>query len=309
MSPQAPIDAERLRALLGAFDPVRFDIVARRPHDLDWGSAVVERLDLSGPTGPVRAYLTGPARPWTHVPAVVYVHAHGNRYAIGASELVDGRPSLVAPPYGKALAGAGIAALCIDLPCFGERPEPAEPALSKSHLWAGRTLFGAMLAELEGAVNLLAGEAGVDARRVGAMGLSMGATLSYWLAALDRRIAAVAHLCCFADLATLIASGAHDLHGHYMTVPGLASAATTGAIAGLVAPRPHLVCLGADDPLTPTDAVATGLRDLAGAYAAAGAAAALEVLIEPGSGHTETARMRAAVLAFFTRTLGAPVAT
>jgi dipeptidyl aminopeptidase/acylaminoacyl peptidase len=40
---------------------------------------------------------------------------------------------------------------------------------------------------------------GVDAGRIGAMGLSMGATHAYWLAALDDRVAAVAHLCAFAE--------------------------------------------------------------------------------------------------------------
>ena len=42
------------------------------------------------------------------------------------------------------------------------------------------------------------------------------------LAALDDRIKAVAHLCCFADYDTMIELGAHDGHGHYMTIPGLA---------------------------------------------------------------------------------------
>ena len=65
----------------------------------------------------------------------------------------------------------------------------------------------------------------------------MGATLAFWLAALDPRMKAVAHLCCFADLETLVASGAHDLHGLYMTVPGLLAVARTGEIAGLIAPR------------------------------------------------------------------------
>jgi pimeloyl-ACP methyl ester carboxylesterase len=42
---------------------------------------------------------------------------------------------------------------------------------------------------------------------IAAMGLSMGATHAYWLAALDDRVAAVAHLCAFADMGPLIAGG------------------------------------------------------------------------------------------------------
>ncbi len=87
--------------------------------------------------------------------------------------------------------------------------------------------------------------------RVGVMGLSMGATLAYWLAALDSRITSAAHLCCFADMGELVASGAHQLHGLYMVVPGLVHEYRTGDIAGSVAPRPQLACMGATDPLTP----------------------------------------------------------
>lgn len=92
-------------------------------------------------------------------------------------------------------------------------------------------------------------------------GISMGATLAYFLAAIDQRVSAVAHLCCYADLATLVEIGAHDLHGHYLTVPGLLAETSSGAIAGLVAPRPQLICVGSGDPLTPPLAVARAYAD------------------------------------------------
>lgn len=290
----------RLVTLLGGFKPTSFRINVRRvlPHALP--ATRVERLDLVSRNGVrVRAILTGPDREWRDCPAVLYCHAHGNRYDIGASELIDGRPALLSPPYAQALAQAGAIALCIDLPCFGERQSDSESATAKRHLWNGTTLFGAMLGDLSGAVTVLGGIDGVDPTRISAFGLSMGATLAFWLGALDTRIAAVAQLCCFCDLATLVDGGGHDLHGIYMMVPGLLGAFSTGEIAGLIAPRPQLIGVGRQDPLTPPAAVDVGLAQVRKAYEQRGAASALRIVISPGTGHVETPAMRAAVIASF----------
>ncbi len=40
----------------------------------------------------------------------------------------------------------------------------------------------------------------------------------------------------------------HDLHGIYLTIPGLLEVAGNGEIAGLIAPRPQLICIGDRDP-------------------------------------------------------------
>ena len=230
-------------------------------------------------------------------PAVLYIHAHGNRYDIGAREVLDGREALHGP-IGPELAQAGFRVLAIDMPCFGGRAGTQESAAAKAALWYGRSLAGQMLGELSSALDWLAGDPGTDPARIGVFGLSMGATLGYWLGAVDTRLAAVAHLCCFADFAPLVESGAHDLHGLYLTVPGLLDLASNGEIAGLIAPRPQFVGLGEADALTPPAAVGPALERLRAAYAAAGAAGALRVHLEPGVGHQETAEMRRAVLDF-----------
>ncbi|MBF9035569.1 alpha/beta hydrolase family protein [Rhodobacterales bacterium HKCCE2091] len=228
--------------------------------------------------------------------AVLYCHAHGGNYALGRDELLHGRPALQGA-YGPALAAAGFAALAIDLPCFGQRRDPPESARAKEGLWRGTPLFGRMLAELAAAFRWL------DAQGIGpvaTLGLSMGATHAFWLAALEPGIAAAAHIACFADLEALVETGNHDLHGNYMTVPGLLPAARTGQIAGLVAPRPQLVCAGRLDPLTPPAALDRGLSDLAAAYAGTGT---LETLVDPNLGHAESPAMRAAVMDFLQRVL------
>lgn len=262
----------------------------------DRGDHVVERLALGIRGAALRGILVRP-RGEGPFPAVLYCHAHGGRYEIGADELLDGRPSLISP-YGPVLAAAGYAALAIDMPTFGARREPGESALSKALLWHGRTLMGAMLGDQLAAFDHLAGRADVDRTRIAALGLSMGATHAFFLGALEPALAGVAHLCCFADWESLVATGAHDLHGHYMTIPGLLERTTVGRIAGMVAPRPQLVCVGDRDPLTPPEAVDRALAETRAAYAARGAAGALTFLRSPDTGHVETPAMRAAVLAF-----------
>ncbi|MGO4831676.1 alpha/beta hydrolase family protein [Rhizobiaceae sp. 2RAB30] len=263
------------------------------------GTHVIERLHFRSDDGsPIRGILARPAAADRPLPAILYGHAHGDRYDIGAGELVEGRPALLDPP-GPAFARQGYVTFCIDMPVFGERAATSESAASKAALWHGGTLFGQMLGEQSGALTWLAQRNDVDPRRVGMTGISMGATLTYFVAAVDRRIAAIAHLCCYADFRTLIETGAHDRHGHYLTIPGLLKETSTGEIAGMVAPRPQLICVGTEDPLTPPVAVRRAFAATAAAYERAAAAPALSLISEQGIGHNETPSMRRAVLDFF----------
>ncbi len=263
---------------------------------------VVERLWFITADGEaVRGLLTRPVQTgrW---PGLLYIHAHGARYDIGADELLDGRPALLGP-LGPEFARRGFVTLMIEMPAFGTRAEPNESARTKTCLWRGRSLAGQMMGEQQSAFEWLAAREDVAADRIGVFGLSMGATLGYWLAAVEPRIACVAHLCCYADFAALIETGAHDLHGIYLTIPGLLEIASNGVIAGMVAPRPQLIAIGEEDPLTPPEAVDRALAETGAAYAQAGAADRLMVLREPGSGHVETPAMRAAVFSFLERYL------
>ena len=263
------------------------------------GGYRLETLQFTTAAGePVRGYAARPLGVDVPLPAILYIHAHGGRYEIGADELIDGRPELLSP-LAPVFAQAGYLTLTIDLPCFGERRSAGEGALSKALLWHNRSLAGQMLGELNSALDYLCARPDVDASRVAAFGISMGATFSYWLGAVDPRICAAAHLCCIADFDTLIASGAHDGHGIYLIVPGLLDLASNGEIAGLMAPRPQFVGLGARDPLTPPDAVEKAVAEARAGYASCDAAENFQVLVEPEGVHAETPAIRAAVLAFF----------
>ena len=68
---------------LGGFAATRFEVRGRRELTTELPGTRVARLDLSAADGtPVRALLTGPIGDWSGCPAMLYIHAHGNRYDI-----------------------------------------------------------------------------------------------------------------------------------------------------------------------------------------------------------------------------------
>ncbi|MFA3918810.1 alpha/beta hydrolase family protein [Ruegeria hyattellae] len=257
-------------------------------------SSFQELTFSSGIGEEVRAFFATP-NATSGAPAILYIHAHGNRYDIGAREVLDGRPALQGP-MGQMLVNKGFAVFCIDLPGFGGRTDRTESDLTKAALWQGKSLAGQMVGELHAAFDWLIAQDGIDQTRVGAFGISMGATLGYWLAAAEPRVAALAQLCCFADFAELIRSGAHDLHGLYLTIPGLLNVASNGEIAGQIAPRPQFVGIGDQDPLTPAEAVDPALAELRAAYASC--PDQLTIFRSKSTGHQETPEMRRAVFEF-----------
>jgi pimeloyl-ACP methyl ester carboxylesterase len=290
-------DRETIGRLLGPdWHEARLQLMADEP-----GAGRLRRLTFLNHKAEAVPALWLPPR---EGPTVLYCHAHGGRYHIGMAELTEGRPALRGP-WLPEFAARGWGVLCLEMPCFGARAAPGEGPRAKAHLWHGRTLFGQMLGEQRAGLDWMLAEPGVDPARVAVMGISMGGTLAWWLAAMDPRLAAAVSMCCFADLARLIETGAHDRHGIYMTVPGLLAATSTGLLSGLAAPTPLLHCVGFGDWSTPEDAFRIAEAELLWAYRAAGATPPRFHEAE-APGHEETEAMRAVVCAFLEETL-APV--
>ncbi|WP_172296427.1 dienelactone hydrolase family protein [Pseudoruegeria sp. HB172150] len=277
--------------------PTRGRTVATIPHE---NGHWVEEIVLDTPT-PIPGTLIRPARVGPH-PAVLYCHAHGGDYRLGRQELLKGSRFLQSPGYGPPLAAAGLAVLCIDMPSFGDRrDEGEENDLAKGMFWQGKSLFGAMLADLSTALSYLANRPDVDDARIFTLGLSMGAAHAFWLAALETGIAGCAHLCMLADISELAKTNTHARHGFYLTVPGLLQLADMGDVAGLIAPRPQMICHGGQDHLTPAEARDAALAKVKAAYAHCPDPDALTCALDPDAGHGETAPMRIAVLDFLAR--------
>ena len=91
--------------------------------------------------------------------------------------------------------------------------------------------------------------------RLGALGMSMGATKAWWLAALDPRVRLCIDVCCLTDFDELIAADNLKGHGIYYYVPSLLRHFSTQQINELIVPRPRLSVNGRLDDLTPPKGV------------------------------------------------------
>jgi len=210
-------------------------------------------LDLNG-LERVPAYVLLPDKRQERAPGLLYIHAHGGTYELGKEELILGRKVL--PAYAPVCAAKGLVTLAIDSWCFSGRKHQedgrnGESDMFKLMLWKGQVLWGMMMFDEFQAVTYLSSRPEVDAKRIGAFGLSMGSTKAWWLAALDPRVKLCIDLCCLTDYEELIKI--HNLRGHgiYYYVPGLLKHFQAHQINGLIVPRPHLSLNGRKDLLTP----------------------------------------------------------
>ena len=210
-------------------------------------------LDLNG-IEPVPALLLIPDHRQNPAPGLLFIHWHAGQYDLGKEQLLQGVS--VQPAYAPVCAEKGLVTLAIDSWCFGERKHEAngrqgEEDAFKEMLWRGRVLWGMMIFDEFRALGFLAGRPEVDPTRLGAFGMSMGATKAWWLAALDPRVHLTIDVCCLTDFESLIQAHGLSGHGIYYFVPSLLKHFDTAQINALIAPRPHLSVNGRKDLLTP----------------------------------------------------------
>jgi dienelactone hydrolase len=258
-------------------------------------------LDLNG-TEPVPAFVARPGVLTGRAPAVLFNHSHGGGYKIGKNEFVDGRSYLQPTPYAKELTDRGYVGLCIDHWVFGERSHSTEEDTFKAMLWQGQVLWGMMVYDSLRALDVLVDRPDVDPQRIATLGISMGSTMAWWLAALDERVKVTVDICCLTDFHTLLAKKALRLHGVYYYVPSLIERFTTAQINALIAPRAHLGLAGLQDELTPVEGLDIIDRALQQVYAAAGHPERWKML-RYDVGHQETPEGRQEILAFLQRFL------
>lgn len=287
-----------LYQLLGDLPPRHRKVTARSLSTEERPGYLLEKLelDLNG-LEPVPAWFVRPKQAKGRMPAVLYNHAHGGEYKLGKDELIRGRKQLQSPPYADALTGQGYCALCIDTWVFGERATRTELDVFKQMLWEGRVLWGMMVYDSLRAIDYLVSRPEIDPARIATLGLSMGSTMAWWVAALDERVKVTVDLCCLTDFQALIETGNLKGHGIYYYVPSLLKHFTTAQINGLIAPRAHLSLAGTLDALTPVAGLDRIDAELKRAYAAAGRPDNWKLLRYP-VGHQETAEGRREILAF-----------
>lgn len=238
----------------------------------------------------------GPARK----PAILYCHWHGGHYDVGKEELF--RTNALPEPPGPALVRDGFVVLAIDAYCFGERNArgPGGPSerggagelsASKFQLWYGRSLWGMMVRDDLMALDYLSSHPAVDPARIGVTGISMGATRTWWIMALDDRPKTGVAVACLTRYQDLIAAEGLKYHGIYYYVPGLLRHFDTEAVVALAAPRPMLFMTGDQDagsPVSGIRAIEAAVRPI---YRLYNAEADFENEIISGLGHVYTPAM------------------
>ncbi len=292
-----------LRDLLGDFPRQSGPVGVHRLAEEEREGFILETLvlDLNG-IEPVPAFYVRPRDQAGPLPVILYNHAHGGDYVLGKDELLIGRTALQQPPYADVLTGLGYAALCIDTWAFGERKGRSEGEIFREMLWSGQVMWGMMVHDSLRALDYLMDRPDVDALRIGTLGLSMGSTMAWWVAALDPRVKVCVDICCLTDFDALIANRGLEEHGIYYYVPRLLKHFTTAQINALIAPRPHLSLAGTYDRLTPPAGLDRIDRELREVYANAGAPDAWH-LSRHATGHMETAAMRSEIVGFLERWL------
>jgi hypothetical protein len=226
-------------------------VLATEKHD----GYTLERLvlDLNG-IEPVPALLLIPDKRAARAPGMLYIHWHAGMYDLGKEQLLTGVTAQ--PAYAPVCAEKGLVTLAIDSWCFGERKHDengnaGEEYAFKDMIWKGQVLYGMMMFDEFRAMDYLASRPEVDAKRLGALGMSMGSTKAWWLAALDPRVRVCMDVCCLTDFEELVR--VHNLfhHGIYYFVPSLLKHFQTAQINELIVPRAHLSVNGRLDELTP----------------------------------------------------------
>lgn len=299
MTPQGR--RRQLLALLGDLPDRNRPIRAERTGARELPGCILEQLvlDING-LEPAPAYFLRPKSPAGKVPGILFNHWHGGEYQLGKDEML--RPKEGIPSWADAIAAEGWCALCVDMWAFGGRATRPEADLFKEMLWRGRVMWGMMVFDSLRGADYLAVRPEVDACRLATLGMSMGSTMAWWVAALDERIKVCVDICCLTDFDALIETKNLSGHGIYYYVPSLLKHFTTSQINALIAPRPHLALAGNLDPLTPPAGLDRVDRDLKEVYARAGRPDHWK-LFRQDVGHIETPEMRREALAFLRRHL------
>ena len=229
-------------------------------------------------------------------PAILCCHGHGpygKEPVMGNTSSPELRQRAKGYDYGLVMAQKGFATYAIDWIGFGERNDNAKP--NHSSLGEGRDwcnlyyLHATMLGMTSLSINIAHGKAAtdavsamphVDAARLGTMGLSGGGTMALWMTLCDPRIRAT-EIICYSDL--WAAFGIRDINYCGMQVaPGLYKLVDLPDLQGLIAPRPLLIGIGAQDTCFKVDTALACYRKVRAVYRAAGAADRLELDLHPG---------------------------
>jgi dienelactone hydrolase len=285
---------KQLGALLGDLprrpQPAHVKTLSREEHD----GYTLEKFEFDNGAGAaVPGYLLLPKGLTQKAPGILYCHWHGGQYDIGKEELF--KTNAVPEPPGPTLVKRGFVVLAIDAYCFGERNGKGpgskekggagEMTASKFNLWAGRTLWGMIVRDDLMALDYLSERPEVDINRIGVTGISMGATRTWWIMALDERPKTGVAVDCLTRYQNLIETEGLKYHGIYYFVPEMLKHFDTEAVVAMAAPRPMLFQTGDSDGGSPVEGLRIIESKVRPVYRLYGKENQFQNIIYPGLGH------------------------
>lgn len=291
---------ETLLAALGNLPEAGLPVVSITSRE-DKGLYVLENFIFrNGAGADVPGYLLIPKDGKEKHPAIYYCHWHGGNYDLGKSEIFTTHHTPEIPA--EALTARGFVVMAIDTYGFGarsgsgpggptEKGSAEELTTSKYELWMGRSLWAMIVRDDQMALEYLFSRPEVDAKNVAVTGISMGATRSWWLMALDDRIKTGVAVGCLTRYQNLISEQKLKYHGIYYFVPGILKHFDTEAIISLIAPRPVLFMTGDEDPGSPVQGIVAIESAVKPAYALYRAEEKFRNIIYPKTGHVYTPAM------------------
>ncbi len=253
----------------------------------------IEKIVFSSePYSDVVAYVCLPKRADPPYPFVVCLQGHTSGAHNSIALHQDGDSSMIIEgdrDFGLGCMTRGLAALCIEQRCFGERCESLQQDVSQDRchdaamhsLMLGRTLIGERVFDVDRGLDYLRTRKDVDWTRVGVMGNSGGGVITIYSAALLPRVQFAMPSCSFCTFRESLMSIYHCADNY---VPGLLTVAEMADVMGLFAPKPLVIVAGEKDDIFPIAGVRRAFRELKEIYKAAGAEKRCHLVVGP-EGH------------------------
>jgi dienelactone hydrolase len=270
--------------LIGGFPERRDALRSQTLETREFPAYVREKFVFeSRPGVGVAGYLILPKNHSGAVPAVVCVPGHGRGVddLVGIDEHGRDRTARGGYEYDFALqvVERGLAAVAIEPMAFGCRRDAKTKAkgptayacqpVAGSALLLGETMTGWRVFDVMRTIDWIEARPGLDAKRVGCVGISGGGTCALFSAALEPRIQAVLVSGYLNTFRASIMSMSHCIDNY---VPGILNWAEMYDVAGLIAPRPLFSEGGDRDPIFPMEATRESFARVKKVYEVFGAA-------------------------------------
>lgn len=281
--------------------PRRGDLRATVTRKLEREEFTVENLHFQSLPGLyVTANLYVPKNLTKPAPTILYLNGHGGVISNGVSY---GNKALY-QHYGAWFARNGYVCLVVDTLQLGEILGLHHGTYREGMWWwnsRGYSPAGVEAWNCIRALDYLSTRPEVDTNRFGATGRSGGGAYSWWIAAIDDRIKAVAPTAGITDLHNHVIDGTVEGHCDCMFIVNT-HRWDYAQVAALVAPRPLLIVNTDADTIFPLDGVVRVHERTRRVYDLFGASTNLGLVIAPGP-HKDTQDIQVPVFRWFNRHL------